>query len=267
MQEITVCRSAFLAIHGLKKGKVEFLVKSLKCNAAAPIDKRGHHFNRPHKISEDILSKVRDHISSFPSRNSHYGLKDSGKQYLEAELCVTKMYKLFQLKHPELKLSCEIYRQLFKKEYNISFGYPRTDTCSTCDEITAKIKSLRATQKNTTIDSTEYQELNVNIKNLERDRLVHKKRAATFYSRKNKAKKRGKISKQFHAVALDYMKNLPIPNITTNDVYYKRQLSIYGLNIHSLSTGESVFYLYPETIGKKAAMMCAHFCTIMCIFY
>lgn len=50
------------------------------------------------------------------------------------------------------------------------------------------------------------------------------------------------------------MKNLPVPNITTNDVYYKRQLSIFGLNIHDLSTGESVFYLYPETVGKKGSI-------------
>lgn len=44
-----------------------------------------------------------------------------------------------------------------------------------------------------------------------------------------------------------------MPNITTNDVYYKRQLSVYIFNIHVLSTGDSIFYIYPETIGHKGS--------------
>ena len=48
---------------------------------------------------------------------------------------------------------------------------------------------------------------------------------------------------------MDFQKNLHLPNISTNDVYYRRQLSLYSFNIHVLSTSESFFYCYPETVG------------------
>lgn len=51
-----------------------------------------------------------------------------------------------------------------------------------------------------------------------------------------------------------YAKNLPLPNITTNDiVYYKRQFTFLSFNIHILSNNRSLFYTYPQTIAKKGA--------------
>lgn len=50
---------------------------------------------------------------------------------------------------------------------------------------------------------------------------------------------------------MDNGKNLHIPNIATNDRYYKKQLSVFPFNIHIFSTSESVFYVYPEYTGKK----------------
>uniref|UniRef100_A0A6P7GF72 Uncharacterized protein LOC114341656 n=1 Tax=Diabrotica virgifera virgifera TaxID=50390 RepID=A0A6P7GF72_DIAVI len=50
---------------------------------------------------------------------------------------------------------------------------------------------------------------------------------------------------------MDFQKNLPVPNISTNDVYYRRQLSFYMFNIHKLSDSKSFFYIYAEIYGKK----------------
>ena len=52
---------------------------------------------------------------------------------------------------------------------------------------------------------------------------------------------------------MDFCKNLPSPNISTYDVYYKRQLSFYAFNIHVLSTSAAYFYTCDETIGKKGS--------------
>lgn len=50
---------------------------------------------------------------------------------------------------------------------------------------------------------------------------------------------------------IDFQENLPTPNITTNGVYYRRQLNFISFNIHILS--HSVFYTYDETVAKKGA--------------
>lgn len=44
------------------------------------------------------------------------------------------------------------------------------------------------------------------------------------------------------AISMDFSKNFQCPNIATNDVYYKRQLSTYIFNIHVLSDSSSYFY-------------------------
>ncbi|KAG8329547.1 hypothetical protein J6590_083922 [Homalodisca vitripennis] len=48
-------------------------------------------------------------------------------------------------------------------------------------------------------------------------------------------------------------RNMDLPNISTNDPYYRRKLGFYMFNIHELSTSNSVFYFYTETIGNKGA--------------
>lgn len=50
---------------------------------------------------------------------------------------------MFKEQNPWVKDSLyETYRQIFKNNFNIGFGYLRTDTCSTCDEFTVQKKNL-----------------------------------------------------------------------------------------------------------------------------
>ena len=49
------------------------------------------------------------------------------------------------------------------------------------------------------------------------------------------------------------MKNLPTPNVTTNDVFYRRQLSVHAFNIHVLSSNAVFVYMYDETTAKRGS--------------
>ena len=53
------------------------------------------------------------------------------------------------------------------------------------------------------------------------------------------------------AIAIYFSKNLLIPNITTNDVYYKRQLSYFMFNVHVLADSSYYFFAYDENIETK----------------
>ena len=104
-------------------------------------DGRGKHKNRPHAIPEDLKDKVRQHISSFPSRESHYSRQSNKNcKYLPNGLSIARMYRLYLEKHePDIqdgekpKVKEWLYRKIFTEEFNIGFGYPRSDTCETCD--------------------------------------------------------------------------------------------------------------------------------------
>lgn len=241
--DIPVCFKGFRAIHGITSSKVEYIQKSLKLMGKAPKDKRGTHAIRPGKLLKFTQDAIDRHIKSFKGRKSHYSLYKSKKIYLPEDLNIKKMFLLFKEKYPNVKLSYETYRTNFKK-YKISFGYPRSDTCSACDKFLAEIKAL----EHSTDPLVEAKKRKLTTLN-----NVHKAKAAAFYNRKRAAKLLAMTDENFEGITLDYQKNVSLPNVTTNDVYYNRQLSMYSFNVHILSTGRSVFYTYPETVGKKGS--------------
>lgn len=68
------------------------------------------------------------------------------------------------------------------RDFNISFGYPRTDTCGTCDQYLAKVKYLETEKKNTV--EARVTEIEAELITLNRDNELHKRRAQAFYQRK-----------------------------------------------------------------------------------
>lgn len=85
-------------------------------------------------------------------------------------------------------------------------------------------------------DSQRVSVLNKNILKLNTEKKLHLLKAETFYNRKQIARIHCKDSTHaMEAVCIDYGKNLSCPNIQTNDVYYKRQLSMYAFNVHVLN--------------------------------
>lgn len=81
---------------------------------------------------------------------------------------------------------------------------------------------------------------------------VHLAKADQFYDTKRAAKMRVRADSTL-AICMDFQKILPAPNVTTNDVYYKRQLTCISFNIHELATGKSHFYVYDQTVAKKGS--------------
>lgn len=249
LEEIQICQKAFISIFGITNQRIITAKKSLVTTGQSPIDNRGKHRNRPHAKTEETKNNVHDHLSSLKGRKSHYSLKKTNKVYLPEELNVKKLHNMYIEKYPNNPVSYEYYRNIFTTEYNISFGYPRKDSCSKCDEIKAKKTSLEKEKVNEPKSFAKDSEL----KNLDLMYSLHLRKAQTFYDRKRAAKLKAKSDPTFEAICIDYMKNLPCPNLTTNDVYYRRQLSLYLFNIHVLSTNEAYFYAYNETVSKKGA--------------
>lgn len=249
--EIPVCFKAFLSIFGITKGKLEFIQKSLKRTGLAPKDKRGKTSGSHKSLNIEIQNAIVNHIKSFKSLStpSHYGRNHSSKIYFPEDLNVRKMYSMFKC-HNDYKnfnVSYDSYRKIFNEKFNISFKYPRVDSCSTCDEFQATLTILKSQNKED------------EIKKFSIDHNLHVVKAKVFYSRKKKCAKLARKDKMFLSIAMDYQKNVSLPNISTNDIYYKRQLSMYSFNIHSLHDNDAVFYSYPEVNGKKGSNEVASF--------
>ena len=99
------------------------------------------------KITPAIKKQVKDHIKGFPSMKSHYSRsKSKRRHYLSPLLSITEMHRLYVEKHEDSsEMPCvkyHYYAKVFNEEFNLSFGYPKSDTCGTCEIFRSKLASL-----------------------------------------------------------------------------------------------------------------------------
>lgn len=249
--EVKVCKKAFCSLQGVSRKRVERIVSKVQENVPAPQDMRGKHLNRPNRIPEDIVHQLDSFIQSFPKRTSHYSrTKNEDKYYLSPELNMSKMHKLYIEKYePEVFRAMQNDEQIisprvtyhyfchhFVTKYNYSFGKPRSDTCQTCD----RLKNLIDAEKNEEVK-----------KNLLTEKELHEKKATFFYTDLKEKMNEAKNSNEIEVLVFDYQQNMPLPHVTSGDVFFKRQLWEYNFCIYAGSTGKSYFFMYDETMAKK----------------
>ena len=162
--DVRVCQKSFCGVYGFGPKRLLILRrKSGDTGTSMEPDQRGKHGNHP-VVGEEVKDLIREHIRSFPAKHSHYSRKDnSGRVYLSSELSIARLHKNFlQIHDPEYiqleeenlrrKVSHQplqklrkplasehFYHDIFVTEFNIHFGIPRTDTCSTCDSLKLQI--------------------------------------------------------------------------------------------------------------------------------
>ena len=99
-------------------------------------DERGHHLNRPTKISENTIDTIRSHIKSFELVESHYVRKEIQRQYLPQGLNLAKMYRLYTdwcKENDRTPAKQWLYEQIFNEDFNLGFFRPKKDLCDMCE--------------------------------------------------------------------------------------------------------------------------------------
>lgn len=233
--DVTICRDAFLSFHGITRARLRRIQSCLSETSGSPLDKRGHHKNRPNKTPPEIDVLIQQHIKSFPARQSHYSLrKNPHRFYLPETLSVKDMYRLFLEKH-RINVSYKVYWSIFTTKFNIKFGLPRTDTCTMCDMFRQKIEASKDKQEE---------------KKQEALKELHLRKAEAFYTLKRKWKQEARTN-QATVISFDFMQNLPLPHIRTNTVFYARQLWYFVFGVHDFADDSASMYVYDESVGKK----------------
>lgn len=231
-----VCKAAFLSLHSISNSRLQRLNKLLVAQMS-PRDLRGTHNNRPHVLKPEIITKIQQHIESFPYKISHYSSKEV--HYLDSALNVKIMYNLFGKLHPNLKntVKYEFYLKFFKENFALKFGRPQVDVCSQCEELGTKLKD---------------QNLNDNAKRVAAAELmIHKRRANKFYSKLKEITALCHERNDVGGIVFDYIQNMPLPVIPVQEMFYLRQLWLYGFEIHDLKKDTGHFYTYHEGQAAK----------------
>ena len=143
--KIDVFQDTFLGLHGIQRSRLRKKVFNFHDEVC---DQRGQHGNQK-KLPDEYRDKVRQHIQSFPARESYYSRSQNRLHlYLDSKLCVADMHRMFIGEHPELKGKVLewVYRDIFDYEFNISFGFTRSNICDTCEKFSVSIKKQRLTR-------------------------------------------------------------------------------------------------------------------------
>ena len=92
----------------------------------------------------------------------------------------------------------------------------------------------------------------------EKDRLMgewdlHKRKAERAYQQLKEDTALAQSSSNIDAITFDLEQSLPTPVLTTNIVFYKRQLWTYNLGIHDCKTSKAYMHMWHEGIASRGS--------------
>lgn len=100
-----------------------------------------------------------------------------------------------------------------------------------CDLYKSEIKLIE-NQIATCVDNETKNSLNKALKKKSIEHELRKRKGDKFYELKRKYRRKAKKTPNLEVMVMDYQRNLPTPNVTTNDVCYRRQLNFIFFNVH-----------------------------------
>ncbi|XP_020620371.1 uncharacterized protein LOC110058122 [Orbicella faveolata] len=155
------------------------------------------------------------------------------------------------LKKP--KISLYTYRNIFNREFNLSFGLPQTDTCARCEALDMALLSCGGEDEMNRLleECREHQEKGGNgCESKRRDKQ------RTQQSWKGKTRTLGENSTSKDAIDMitfDFQQNLPPPHLHHNDIFHLRQLWTYNFGIHDCINEQGYMFLLSETTAKRGS--------------
>lgn len=156
---------------------------------------------------------IHNFIQRLSCVESHYcrKTKSAERKYLSSYLNINKLYKIYkESEYSNGAVKKSYFRHIFNSSYNLGFGTPKTDACSTCLELNSKIASENDPQKKASLMT---------------EKRVHSLRAKAFYEKLNEVMDGLKI------MSFDCQKNLPLPKVPDQMAYYSRQLYFFNFTV------------------------------------
>lgn len=151
------------------------------------------------------------------------------------------MHRIFLEEHPECNTVKDwVYRDIFNYNFNLSFGYPRSDLCDKSEKIAADVKAAQAGRdRNKAQQLTAQHELRI-------------QKADEFTVQMREDAEATNEADDADVICMDYEKNLLLPLTGVGQEHYKRQLWLHNLCVHGMVMDEAPYmYLYAEHYAGK----------------
>ncbi|KAK5648202.1 hypothetical protein RI129_003094 [Pyrocoelia pectoralis] len=220
---IRVCSKAFFEITNFSRDRVQRIVRNFVLKGETSKERRGGNRIGPKNDEKQIC--IKNFIESIKYTESHYcRSKSSVRVYLPCDLNFKKLFDQYVQK----------FRKYVNANYNIAFGTPQTDCCSTCLRTQEQLKTKTSNEVRQTLTTAH---------------RVHIMKAKAFF----KLLKYPKTA----TFSFDCQKNLALPRLPDQAAYFSQQINYNNLTVVSGSsntklTSQNVFsYVWTEIDSPK----------------
>nr|CAH7713349.1 unnamed protein product [Callosobruchus chinensis] len=220
--KLRVCKKAFLGITHVSPDRIERIVRNFIKHGEAPTEKRGGDKVLNANIGKRL--RIKQFVESLTCVESHYRRNHTTRLYLPCDLNFTKLHKIFCNKNQDVAVKLCFFRNYVNKNYNLAFGTPLTDACSTCLQVKEKLKQAKSDGEK------------VNIMTQQR---IHTLRAKAFY---DLLKRTDENTVMF---SFDCQKNLALPKLPDQSAYFSQQINFFNFTV---VCGNSQTKLTPENV-------------------
>ena len=232
-ETVRVCKEFYLSTLDISQRRVEYFHER-KAATNEFTDKRGKHTKS--KVPTDTKEFIKEHINSFPRMSSHYCRATTRKEYLAADLNMTRMYNLYVEKCTEndiVPVKSHYYRHIFNTEFNIGFHMPKKDRCDLCMEYEAQSSNNKLTRS------------------LQDKYETHKKDKTETKTERDNDRKTNVETEA--VICFDLQNVLTCPRANVSSFFYRRKLNVYNLTAHCSLDKKAYNAIWPECTAGRGA--------------
>lgn len=186
-----VCIAALTEILHVSKTRLQRIARQFHVEGCVSKKRGGVRLSRKQKYDTQEHN-IREFISKLYVTDSHYCHSKTERKYLSSDLSIKKLYRMYsEWTTLEEKPKTSYFQYIFTTKYNIGFGSPASDVCSTCLSYGERIKAAEGNDKSSLkfrFYSTSFilkiwlfSAGEENKSQLEGEFQIHKKRAAAFF--------------------------------------------------------------------------------------
>ena len=243
-EKIVVCRKFFLATLAISGTAVNTALKKKEAGGIIETDKRGHH-PPPNKVKQNIRESVIEHISKFPTYESHYSRERTQRKYLGSHLSIEQMFRLYEQECKDKNIPSSdiaknwLYRQIFNTKFNLGFHQPCLDTCNNCDMYKIQLKESKSEEEQNKIKQGQEN---------------HLQDAQYRYQLKKQDKQESMNENKKKVLTVDLQKCLATPVLTNADSFYLRKLWTFNYTIYDSSKKQGYCVMWDESKGGRGGI-------------
>jgi hypothetical protein len=243
---VRVCKKMFCNLLKVSNGSLD---RSLTRETEGTFMERRGKKEPGNKLPQQDVDKVKSHINSFPRYMSHYCRKDNPDvRFLPQSLNLALMHRMYKsdcINDDSKAVSEAMYRNIFHGSFNLKFQRPKKDTCTKCDSFETQLCALRQLQG---------EQVEEKIATLTAERDLHHKYVENARSELQADRLAAKDpNHKSKVITFDLQSTLPTPRLSTNVIFYKRQLMVYNLGIHDLADETGFMHVWHEAEASRGA--------------